>query len=53
METGEEKRDSQRGNEAGGWEAVGADLGYLHIMQPTPLQFRGCTCNLRHMHADH
>lgn len=50
---GEERRESQRGNEDGGWEAVGADLGYLHIMQPTQLRFRGCTCNCRHMHAYH
>lgn len=34
-----------------GGEAVGADLGYLHIMQPTPMRFRGCTCASVHMHA--
>lgn len=50
----ERERESQRGNEDGGWEAVGADLGYLHIMQPTQLRFRGCTCDCRHMHdSDH
>lgn len=30
------------GNEVNGWEAVGADLGYLYIMQPTLLQFHDC-----------
>lgn len=31
------KAETKEGNEVNGWEAVGADLGYLYIMQPTLL----------------